>query len=149
MRSIIQQSIDIAEVSDLTLPSHSKNQINSCMAYLEVRDSPIIDGRGVFALRNFEIGEVVEVCPVIEILKCNIEGSMLNDYVFSSNVGEEYSAVVLGYGMIYNHADDPNLLWYWDEGSVVFYSVKKIQAESELFHTYGDAWWQDRGESKI
>ena len=127
------------------------NSINEYMAYIGVRESPTVGGRGVFALRDFDAREYVEVCPVINVLKDGIkDGGIIRDYVFSSDMSEEYSSVVLGYGMLYNHSDDPNLSWFWHGGSMAFWSLRKIPAGSELFINYGKGWWEGRsGSNKV
>ncbi len=66
-------------------------------------------GRGMFAGRRFIKGEIIEICPVVPVSrrftkKC--DGEVLEHYLFQW--GRHGSAVILGYGSIYNHSSSPN-----------------------------------------
>jgi uncharacterized protein len=68
-------------------------------------------GRGVFARRAFREGELIERAPVIVIPASeseHIEQCVLQDYRFQWREGEGDRAIVLGYGMLYNHSYQPN-----------------------------------------
>ena len=67
-------------------------------------------GRGVFALRNFKRGELIERCPVLVIPGRHsqyILKTKLDHYAFDWD-NEDDLALILGYGMIYNHSYKPN-----------------------------------------
>jgi len=67
-------------------------------------------GRGVFALKNFKRGELIERCPVLIIpprQSQDILKTKLDHYAFDWDKDEEL-ALILGYGMIYNHSYAPN-----------------------------------------
>ena len=51
---------------------------------------------------------------------------------------KECHAVVLGYGTIYNHADDNNATWETDEGLHLyrFYATQKIKSGQEILTNY-------------
>jgi SET domain-containing protein len=71
-------------------------------------------GRGVFARRSFRPGEVIEVCPVIPMTPREANScakTILDDYYFEWGPGGRGYAVALGYGSLYNHADDPNAVF--------------------------------------
>jgi uncharacterized protein len=103
-------------------------------------------GRGVFATRSFAEGDVVEVCPTVEISE---GGGDLADYLFESTTEGRF-LVVLGFGMLYNHAAEPNLDYYQDEaGTLEFVAKRRIERGEELTITYGDEWWSARGEKPI
>jgi hypothetical protein len=103
-------------------------------------------GRGVFATRSFAEGDVVEVCPTVEISE---GGGDLADYLFESTTEGRF-LVVLGFGMLYNHAAEPNLDYYQDEaGTLEFVAQRRIERGEELTITYGDEWWSARGEKPI
>jgi hypothetical protein len=115
---------------------------------LEVREGP--RGRGVFAARAFAADEEVEVCPSVELPRAETRGGVLADYVFDSEGAEDAVVVVLGYGMLYNHAEDPNLEYEQDDAGVVtFFAVRPIAAGEELTITYGDEWWTSRRRKPI
>jgi hypothetical protein len=116
-------------------------------AGLEVRDGRV--GRGVFAAREFAAGEAVEVCPTVEIDGSEAAG-VLADYVFDSARRRSRVVLVLGYGMLYNHADDPNLEYEQDDdGVVTFFAARDIAEGEELTISYGSEWWEERDQTPL
>jgi len=119
---------------------------------LELRQSTVCSGIGVFANENIEKDSIVEECLCILekriLIKDNAEwgiSSTLAHYVFMYNNGEknilkEEYALALGYGMIYNHSDDPNLERCYDYKNdrlfLVFKAKRNIKKDEELFHIY-------------
>ncbi len=76
--------------------------------YVQVRDVPG-KGRGVFALKDFRKGEILEQCHVLIFNRTETQQileTMLEHYAFDWQGGK--SALVLGNGMIYNHSYTPN-----------------------------------------
>src|SRR3989344_1073005 len=70
-------------------------------------------GRGVFALKDFQEGEIIESCPVINITpkeRKKIQNTILAYYVYPWR-STRSGSVVLGYGSIYNHSFTPNADW--------------------------------------
>jgi len=66
-------------------------------------------GRGVFALRAYRPGEVIERAPVIELDAKRwpqIRRTVLADHVFEW--GKTRMALALGQGSLYNHSEHPN-----------------------------------------
>jgi uncharacterized protein len=113
----------------------------------EVRDGR--RGRGVFATRAFAAGEDVEICPTVELPRDETTG-VLADYVFDSERGDDLVVLVLGYGMLYNHADAPNLESEQDgAGVVTFSAARAIAPGEELRISYGDEWWSARGTAPV
>ncbi len=103
-------------------------------------------GRGVFATRTFAEGDVVEVCPTVEISE---GGGDLADYLFESTTKGRF-LVVLGFGMLYNHAAEPNLDYFQDEADTLeFVAQRRIERGEELTISYGAEWWSARGEKPI
>jgi uncharacterized protein len=101
-------------------------------------------GRGVFATRRFVKGEVVEICPTVELADCEVTGG-LGDYVFMS-VKDGATVLVLGYGMLYNHSPEPNVEYVQDEPSAItFLALRTIRPGDELTIDYGEEWWATRG----
>lgn len=96
-------------------------------------------GRGVFALRPFRRGEVIERVPVIvlplAVLEDGPEVNPLADYCFAW--GEKTVALALGYGSLYNHSYSPNAR-YDDLGprTKVFSAIKDIAAGEEITVSY-------------
>lgn len=125
-----------------------------------VADS-VIHGRGVFVDQDLLPGEIIEQCPVVQPL--DRSRKMLVDpeytkYFFSwpglcqdwkKEVDERgyldvnqisYLVCVLGYGMIYNHSSNPNVIFEVDSTNnvVEFRAKRKINANEELLICYGD-----------
>jgi len=108
---------------------------------IEVR--PARHGRGVFATRRFEEGELVERCPTLEVPGSEVTG-LLRDYIFDS-VNDGHVVLVLGYGMLYNHSADANLEYVQDDARTVeFYALRVIERGEELTIDYDHEWWASR-----
>lgn len=75
-------------------------------------------GRGVFAIRAFIRGEVVELSPVFQLneefrdLPKEFQHRVFN-WQKMAGIGKK-SAIALGYGSMYNHSETPNLIWEAD-----------------------------------
>ena len=75
---------------------------------------------------------------------------VLTDYVFESVRQSNHVVLVLGYGMLYNHSDDPNLEYDQDDAGVVtFFATRAIEPDEELTITYGSEWWEGRGRTPV
>ncbi len=111
---------------------------------LAVKKSPL-HGYGVFAGKNIRKGEVIEQCYVI-ISKGGDKG--LEDYYFDvPGPGRYRYALLTGFGIIYNHADDPNAD-YTINVSKRIATIKARRAISkgkEIFVSYGKGWFKSRG----
>lgn len=97
-------------------------------------------GRGVFALRDFKEGEIIEKCPVINITvkeRKHCEKTILNYYVFPWK-STRSGCIVLGYGSIYNHSFDPNADWKqnFKEGVMTYKAIKDIKKGEEILINY-------------
>eukprot|EP00667_Euglena_gracilis_P020940 EG_transcript_22779 len=102
-----------------------------------------IHGRGMFATKDFVEGEIVEVCPTLEVHHSCV-GGILEDYVYYGDDKDD-RVLVMGYGMMYNSIRNANL-WYYrdDEKNFVFVATRPIQKGEELFIDYGGEWWDTR-----
>ena len=100
-------------------------------------------GRGVFAVRRFREGDVVERCPTVVLPDEDVDG-VLRDYVYAAQRPGKV-LLVLGYGMLYNHSADPNL-FHRTAGrlTIEFVALRDIAAGEELTHDYGPDYWNDR-----
>ncbi len=102
-----------------------------------------LSGKGVFAIKSYKSGGVVEVCPYITMNEDDVQGVLL-DYIFEG-FKDGTALCVLGYGMIYNHSDSPNLEPYQgDDNTIEFVALRKIKKGEELTHDYGKDWWGER-----
>ena len=119
-----------------------KKPPNGAGSGLKVTKGPL--GRGVFATRAFAKGDLIEVCPTVEVPDGDVSG-LLNDYVFTS-VKDGDVLLVLGNGMLYNHSQNPNVEYVQDEPTTItFRALRKVKSGDELTIDYGDEWWDTRG----
>lgn len=105
-----------------------------------------VGDRGAFATKDFKLGEVVEVCPMIFDKRENIpSGTVVSDYVFSSEQKGEVG-IAFGYCSMFNHSDDYNVGWkvHRDAQKIVLTATKDIKQGEELFISYGDKYWNSR-----
>ena len=97
-------------------------------------------GRGVFALRNFNKGEIIEDCPVINITpkeRKMVEETIFNYYIYPWR-STLSGSLVLGYGSIYNHSFSPNADWKqnFKTNSMVYRAIKPIKKGEEITVNY-------------
>lgn len=98
-----------------------------------------LKGRCVYAKRAFEVGEIIEICPVVVIPKNQIQfldKTVLYDYYFIWN--ENDAAIALGYGSIYNHSTKPNARYetFYDNGLIHIISYTYIEPHTEICINY-------------
>ncbi|WP_078382177.1 SET domain-containing protein [Sutcliffiella halmapala] len=109
---------------------------------IEVKKSQISDGefdRGVFATQDITKGVMFHAAPVISYLNeehQHIEKTILADYTFE--YGINHSAILLGYGMLFNHSYEPNARYEinFEEHTFDFYAYKDIKAGEEILINY-------------
>ncbi|MBY0596807.1 SET domain-containing protein [Bacillus bingmayongensis] len=109
---------------------------------IEIKTSTLSDGefnRGVFATRDIKKGELLHEAPVISYPNEEhqfIEKTLLADYAFE--YGINHSAILLGYGMLFNHAYKPNATYEinFDNHTFDFYAYKDIKAGEEILINY-------------
>jgi SET domain-containing protein len=97
-------------------------------------------GRGVFALRDFAVGEIVETCPVINVTPKErkiVEKTIFTYYIYPWR-STLSGSLVLGYGSIYNHSHSPNADWKqnFKNNSMVYRAVKPIKKGEEITVNY-------------
>ena len=107
-----------------------------------------IAGNGVFAIDDIPAGTLIEFSPVLvyhknttEVLLDVYEKHILCDYQFRWK--EDLSALIFGYGEIYNHSNDPSVGYTMmtDENEIqgaVFFTLKPVKAGEELFAAYSN-----------
>jgi hypothetical protein len=102
-----------------------------------------IHGRGMFATKDFQESEIIEVCPTLEVHHSCI-GGILEDYVYYGDK-KEHRVVVMGYGMMYNSWSESNMWYYRDkDDNFVFVATRAVKAGEELCIDYGSEWWGSR-----
>jgi len=110
----------------------------------------------VFAIKPIQNGEIIEICPVIDMGLPKGESShILIDYRFNWPQGLvwEKQVVAAGYSMLYNHSNSPNASWKsnLELNAFEFYAVRDITPEEEIFVWYGDIdyWTDGRSSTEI
>ena len=96
-------------------------------------------GRGVFATRNIDAGDVIERVPVIVIpeSECpNVDETILDSYAYKWVGGS--LAIALGLGSIYNHSLAPNATYVrrYEGREIEFIALAPIRAGEEVFINY-------------
>ena len=114
--------------------------------HVEVKNSTVA-GRGVFALKNFDIGDIIEVAPSLIDDCVNFSGKV-NDYITYVTQDKNKCALHMGYFNYYNHQDDNNANYYLDETSesIKIIAIKQIKKGEEIFVNYGNDYWTTRKE---
>ena len=101
-------------------------------------------GRGVFATRYIKNGEKIEISPTIQV--DTVDG-VLKNYIFGRG-GKHY--VAFGCGSMFNHSDDPNVDWSFnDRNDIIFVANKPIKKNEQLMINYGIFYWTSRSDKKI
>jgi SET domain-containing protein len=109
---------------------------------IEVKTSTLSNGefnRGVFATRDIAKGELIHEAPVLPYPNEEhvlIEETILADYVYE--YGKNHTAVVLGYGMLFNHSYEPNATYdiNFENHTFDYYAYKDIKAGEEILINY-------------
>lgn len=128
---------------------------------VEVKSTETAKGLGVYAARDFRLGELVEACPVIVFAVSDWENlpQKIKERIFdwsgltSSPSGQH--ALALGYGSLYNHANPANLKYSAFRTTMIlqFSANREIRAGEELTINYdmrgGANWDADSGWAKL
>jgi SET domain-containing protein len=103
-----------------------------------------VDGLGIWAIEPITDNEVIEECPVLIVAKEEIVNTSLIDYAFK--LEDNKYALALGNGSLYNHRNQPNARWHYDENKerIVFRASRIIKAGEEIFISYGKDYWKSR-----
>lgn len=102
-------------------------------------------GKGCFALERIEKNTLIESAPVILVHRDTFRN--LNDYNEGTHKLSEYPfswgvdglcAISLGYGGIYNHKVNPNVVWRpnYEYESLQYTTCRDIEAGEEIFVRY-------------
>ncbi len=100
---------------------------------------------GMFSDSFIPKGTTIEIARTLKIKNEFLfqQGNILNDYVFK--LDEKHSALALGFGSLYNHSDKPHLSYKVSDNKVTYYTTQDIFPNEEIFISYGDSWWKNRG----
>jgi hypothetical protein len=102
-------------------------------------------GRGVIATEDIAEEDVIEICPILTLATGDASG-LLDDYVVGLEGDAGGVVLMLGYGGLYNHSDDPNAAyWVEAEDAYSFVALRDIEAGEEITISYGEEWLAARG----
>ena len=90
----------------------------------------------MFAVDDLDAGDPIEACPLLVLDTSEVVG-ILHDMVVRTPSGP---ALPLGFGSLYNHADDPNAAWSTADDLMVVRARRPILAGEEITIFYGDSW---------
>lgn len=106
---------------------------------IEIKESQY--GRGIFAARTIQEGELIHqapviVCPGNQYYK--LKKTALRDYYFNWGKNYDHVAIALGYGSLFNHSYSPNAIFENNlkQETVDFFALKEIEAGEEIFVNY-------------
>ncbi len=104
-----------------------------------IDNSETLQIRGVHASRRIHKGELIESCPIIPLREedtAHIDETVLTKYYFGWK--DETNCIVLGYGSLYNHSDNPNAEYRRNFADHVleFYALRDIREEEEITIKY-------------
>ncbi len=110
-----------------------------------VQDTGTEKGRGVFASRDFNQGELIEAAPVLVLLKPfqelppRIQRIVYNWQNLTSGENNS-SGLIYGYGSMYNHNNPANMRYEANAEDEVmyYYAARDIQKDEELTVNYND-----------
>ncbi|MBA3662200.1 MAG: SET domain-containing protein-lysine N-methyltransferase [Gammaproteobacteria bacterium] len=98
-------------------------------------------GYGVFALKTIKKGELIEECYT---LVSKGGDKRLEDFYFDAKGNY---ALLLGFGSIYNHAEEPNADYKINIKNKLtrIKAIATIRKGEEIYVSYGDEWFSSRG----
>jgi SET domain-containing protein len=98
-------------------------------------------GRGIFATKDYQKDEIIEVCPLI-YQEDNFQG-LMRDYLFTYKGNDK--AVAFGYCSMYNHDDNNNASWsIINSEQMKIKANREIKAGEEICVSYGSGYWNSR-----
>ena len=115
----------------------SKYPIEACRS--------LVQGFGVFAIRNIKKDEIIEECPVIYVSH-HCPDFYNYGFVCKTVTGKSQDLMPLGYGCVYNHSNNPSAFWVFDTDKqlMIFKASRDIATGEEIFIYYSDYWFAMR-----
>lgn len=100
----------------------------------------------VYSKTQFAKGEIVEICPIIIVGMEAKAIPNLKNYIFEIEKSKNKFGVVLGYGSLYKHSENPNLNYAYNRSNrqMYFTAARPIQAQEELSINYGKDFWDEQ-----
>lgn len=105
-------------------------------------------GKAVFTRERIVAGMVIEVSPVIVMIKedrTHLDKTLLHDYIFEWGEEKDKCCMALGFIPMYNHSYKSNCEYFMDyEDETIFVkTVRTIEAGEELTINYNGDWDDD------
>ena len=105
-------------------------------------------GRNVYANKDYNVNDIIEICPTIYDDNNKINKGIITNYLFRGSNNK--SVLAFGYCSLYNHRDDNNASWKVsdDDSIITFFATKNIKKGEEIMVNYGDGYWKSRKNIK-
>ena len=100
----------------------------------------------VLARTQYAKGEIVEISPVIFVGLEAKAVPRLKDYIYEIDKNKQIYGIVLGYGSLYKHNENPNITFAYNKQNrqMYFIAARTINAGEELTIDYGKDYWAER-----
>ncbi|MBW2998755.1 SET domain-containing protein-lysine N-methyltransferase [Candidatus Woesearchaeota archaeon] len=103
----------------------------------------------VLSKTQFAKGEIIEICPIIFVGYEAKAVDRIKDFIFEIEKDGRNGGMwglVLGYGSLYKHSDNPNVEYAYNRANrqMYFKAARPIQAHEELTINYGKDYWEER-----
>lgn len=130
--------------------NNNTNQfISEPSSLIEVRLSDV-HFRGVFAKTTIAKDQIIEECPLVPLSnrsRYHNDPTIIN-YVYANKNCDCTECkthgfiyyMTLGYGMLYNHSENPNAQWHFDYKNLIakLIATTEINRSDEIFISYGN-----------
>lgn len=93
---------------------------------------------GVYASKDIKKGEIIEKAPILVLEFTDFidtKWNLLFEYYFWM---DDYAALALGYGSMYNHSKDANCKYELDRENktITFTAIRDVSKDTELLFNY-------------
>lgn len=95
---------------------------------------------------QFARGEIIEICPVVLVGEICKTLDKIKDLIFELDKNKGQWGLVLGYGSLYRHSNEPNVEYAYNPKSrqMYFMTNRTVKHGEELTINYGSDYWSER-----